>query len=173
MASDDVQLIDGDLLEAVALKAAQSARLRMNHNFHASAQANPHRFLNVLLEGTYVRPHRHLDPPKDEAFLVLEGAAAVLLFNDTGEMTASYSLGKASDRGHLWGIDIAAGVWHTILALTPRVICFEVKPGPWDPATDKDFAAWAPPEGDPLCKSYLNQLTETAQTVSGTMNGAR
>jgi cupin fold WbuC family metalloprotein len=173
MLTRGVQLIDQDLFETVAAKAALAARRRVNHNFHPSAQANPHRFLNVLLEGTYVRPHRHLDPPKDETFLVLEGAAAVLLFNDSGEVTATHCLGMSSEHGHLWGIDIAAGIWHTILALSPRVICFEVKPGPWDPATDKDFAPWAPAEDDPHRESYLDLLAGTAQTFSGTMNGAR
>lgn len=176
MASDRVQLIHEELIEMVAAKAQQSSRLRMNHNFHSSADANPHRFLNVLLEGTYVRPHRHLDPPKDETFLVLEGAAAVLLFEDSGEIAARYDLGRPSEHGHLWGIDIAAGVWHTIVALSPRVICFEVKPGPWDPATDKDFAAWAPGEQDTGRDAYaalLRSKMETAQTFSGTTNGAR
>lgn len=158
MPSQRVQLIHQDLLEEVVAKAERSARLRMNHNFHSSADANPHRFLNVLLEGTYVRPHRHVDPPKDETFLVLEGAASVLLFDDSGNVTARHDLGKTSSHGHLWGVDIAAGVWHTILPVSPRVLCFEVKPGPWNPATDKDFACWAPAEDDPAREAYIRGL---------------
>jgi cupin fold WbuC family metalloprotein len=72
----------------------------MNYNFHQSAEENPHRFLNVLLKGTYVRPHRHLTPPKAESFLILEGVIEVFLFDDAGVVTiaiASASIpGKAN-----------------------------------------------------------------------------
>jgi cupin fold WbuC family metalloprotein len=118
-----VQLIHQNLFDEVALEAQHSARLRMNHNFHSGAADNPHRFLNILLEGTYVRPHRHMHPPKAETFIVLEGAAAVLLFDDTGSIIARHDLGKISADGHLWGIDIAPGVWHTILPLSARAVC--------------------------------------------------
>jgi cupin fold WbuC family metalloprotein len=86
----------------------------MNHNFHSRADDNPHRFLNVLLRGTYIRPHRHANLPKSESFVVLEGAVDVILFDDDGNVTARYALGEESAEGHLWGIDPAPGVWHTI-----------------------------------------------------------
>ena len=48
-------------------RARQSPRLRVNHNFHGGMEENPHRFLNVMLRGTYVsrtgtsiRPSRNL-----------------------------------------------------------------------------------------------------------------
>ncbi len=149
MNNQGVQLITGQLVEEVAAKAAQSPRLRTNYNFHRSAAENPHRFLNILLRDTYVRPHRHIDPPKDETFLVLEGAAAIVLFNDAGSVTDCYKLGADSVQGHLWGADIAAGIWHTLFPLTARAVCFEVKPGPWDPGTDKDFAIMGAPGRGP------------------------
>src|ERR1700744_2680497 len=95
------QLISIALFDAVAEKAAASARLRMNHNFHSSAGDNPHRMLNVLLAGTYIQPHRHLNPPKAESFLVLEGEADVIAFDDAGKVTARYRLGSDG----LWGVD--------------------------------------------------------------------
>lgn len=156
--TEGVQLITGQLIEEVAAKAAQSPRLRMNHNFHSCAAENPHRFLNILLRDTYVRPHRHLDPAKDETFLVLEGAAAAILFNDAGQITEWHILGAESCQGHVWGMDIAAGLWHTLLPVSARAVCFEVKPGPWDPGTDKDFAPWAPREDDPAKAEYLQQM---------------
>jgi cupin fold WbuC family metalloprotein len=116
--------------------------------------------LNVLLKGTYIRPHRHLDPPKPEAFLVLEGAADVIIFDDEGHITDRYRLGSETPEGRLWGVDIAPGVWHTILPRSERAVCFEVKPGPWQPATDKEFAAWAPPENEPGAAAYCKALLE-------------
>ena len=154
----DVQLISAMLFDEVTTLAAESSRLRMNHNFHAGPADNPHRFLNVLLHTTYIRPHRHLNPPKSETFLVLEGLADAIVFDDDGGISARYQLGAESPEGRLWGIDIPPGVWHTILARTPRVVCFEVKPGPWVAAHDKEFADWAPAESDPDAAGYCAAL---------------
>ncbi|MGA2715546.1 MAG: WbuC family cupin fold metalloprotein [Bryobacteraceae bacterium] len=156
----EVKLISGSLFDTVAALAEASPRLRMNYNFHSGPGDNPHRFLNVLLRGTYIRPHRHLAPPKSEAFLVLEGMADVILFDDDGAITARYRLGEESPEGRLWGVDISPGVWHTILPRTTRVVCFEVKPGPWVAANDKEFANWAPAENDPDAAAYCNALLE-------------
>ena len=154
----EVKLISDSLFDTVAERAAASPRLRMNHNFHSEPADNPHRFLNVLLRGTYIRPHRHFDPPKSECFLVLEGMADVIIFDDLGAITARHRLGEESPGGRLWGVDIAPGVWHTILAITERVVCFEVKPGPWAAATDKEFAIWAPAENDPEVAAYCRAV---------------
>ncbi|HUE00423.1 MAG TPA: WbuC family cupin fold metalloprotein [Bryobacteraceae bacterium] len=156
----EVKLISGSLFETVAALASGSPRRRMNHNFHSGPVDNPHRFLNVLLRGTYVRPHRHSAPPKPESFLVLEGMADVILFDDGGSITARYSLGAETPEGHLWGVDLPPGVWHTVLPRTARAVCFEVKPGPWEPATDKEFAPWAPPEDSPSAAEYCRMLME-------------
>ena len=152
-----LQLINKELFEQVAAGAAASPRKRLNHNFHSGPNDNPHRFLNVLLRGTYIRPHRHLHPPKAETFLVLEGEAALLTFNDTGEVTARCALSHESSNGS-FGVDVAPGIWHTVIALSERVICFEVKPGPWEAVSDKEFALWSPTEGSPSCADYVETL---------------
>jgi cupin fold WbuC family metalloprotein len=150
-----VRLISQSLFDEVADRALASPRLRMNYNFHSGPADNPHRFLNVLLRGTYIRPHRHFYPPKPETFLVLEGAADVIVFDGSGSIEARHHLGTESPDGRLWGIDIPAGIWHTILARSERAVCFEVKPGPWEPTSDKEFAEWAPAEGDPAVAEYV------------------
>jgi cupin fold WbuC family metalloprotein len=158
IAMNEVKLISDSLFDSVAALASASPRLRMNHNFHSFAADNPHRFLNVLLRGTYIRPHRHAVPPKSESFLVLEGIADVILFDNNGTVTARHRLGAQSPEGHLWGVDIEPGVWHTILPRTERVVCFEVKPGPWVPATDKEFAGWAPAENSLGIAAYCRKI---------------
>lgn len=160
-----VQLISSLLFDKVAELAEASPRLRMNYNFHSGPEDNPHRFLNVLVQGTYIRPHRHLTPPKSESFLVLEGVAEVILFDDEGRVTARHRPGLESPEGRLWGIDIPPGVWHTILARTPRVVCYEVKPGPWQQGSDKEFANWAPAEDDPRAAAYCLALLDDANGV--------
>jgi cupin fold WbuC family metalloprotein len=169
----EVQLITGGLFDGLLEKARQSPRRRINHNFHASASDNPHRFLNVFLQGSYVTPHRHLHPPKAESFLVLEGWMAAWIFEEDGRVRSAFLLGQGTPPASLpqqlqqlpacRGIDMRPGVWHTVAAITPHAVCFEVKPGPWEPATDKEFAAWAPLEGSPNAESYLAGLTGFAK----------
>ncbi len=144
-----VQLIKQSLLDELLGRAKQSRRLRTNHNFHHTMEENPHRFLNVMLRGTYIAPHRHLDPAKSESFLVLSGEIAFFTFDHTGRVLSADVLGRDP-----LGIDIQPGVWHTITVLTEHAVCFEVKPGPYSAANDKDFAPWAPREGDPEVAEY-------------------
>lgn len=149
-----MQLIDDAVLESTLARARSSPRLRANHNFHAAHTDGFHRFLNAWIRGTYVCPHRHLSVPKPEGFLVLRGELACFVFDDAGNVTEHVVLGREGRHG----IDLAAGVWHTLAPLTAEAVCYEVKPGPWDPATDKEFAPWAPREGDPRAQAYLERL---------------
>ena len=86
MPGANVQTLSNALFQDLIERAERSPRLRINHNFHASMEDNPHRFLNVMAKGTYVAPHRHLDPPKAESFLVLEGEVAFFIFDDAGQV---------------------------------------------------------------------------------------
>jgi cupin fold WbuC family metalloprotein len=147
-----IQLIDHKLLDDVRLRARQSNRLRANHNFHSSYDENPQRFLNAMIRGTYVRPHRHARP-RPESLLMLSGELAYLIFRDDGTIESTTILGRDA-----LGIDVPAGLWHTGVAITPEVVCYEVKPGPYLPETDKEFAPWAPAEGDPEATEYLRKL---------------
>ena len=162
------QLITGDLLARVVDEARRSPRRRQNHNFHASASDNPHRFLNAFLAGSYVRPHRHREPPKAESFLVLTGHMVAFIFRDDGAVESAHLLGDGPFSGKApcrvagqtaaRGIDLAPGLWHSVVAITPVAVCYEVKPGPWDPAHDKEFAPWAPEEGSAEAAAYLADL---------------
>lgn len=149
-----VKLLDRALIESTLARARSSARGRTNYNFHDDDGANPHRFLNALLRGSYCAPHRHSTPPKSETFLVLTGEVAVFLFDDSGLVVEHHVLG----RDGLLGIDIAPARWHTIATLSESAVCFEVKPGPWDPTSDKQFAPFAPREGDAEASDYLERL---------------
>lgn len=84
---------------------------------------------------------------------MLEGELAFFTFDDLGEVATRHVLG-----GAVRGIDIPSGVWHTLAVLTPHAVCYEVKPGPYSAANDKDFAPWAPREGDPGAPQFLARL---------------
>jgi cupin fold WbuC family metalloprotein len=149
-----VQLIDDALLDATLARAATSPRRRINHNFHAGDGDMLHRFLNAWKRGSYGAPHRHLKVPKPESFVVLRGEMALFVFDDSGNVTQTHVLG----RDGLVGIDLEPGLWHTVASLSDSSVCFEVKLGPYDAATDKEFAPWAPREGDPAAPAYLESL---------------
>jgi cupin fold WbuC family metalloprotein len=149
-----VQLIDDTLLDATLQRAFAAPRGRINHNFHPHLADNPHRFLNAWTRGSYAAPHRHLAVPKPESFVMLRGELALFLFDDDGAVTERHVLG----RNGVVGIDLAPGLWHTVAALSDTAICFEVKAGPYDAATDKEFAPWAPREGDAGAAEYLERL---------------
>jgi cupin fold WbuC family metalloprotein len=88
---------------------------------------------------------------------VLSGEIAFFTFDDSGQITSVQALGRDPI-----GIDIQPGVWHTLAVLSEHAICFEVKPGPYSVTNDKDFATWAPREGDPRASEYLSDLISVA-----------
>jgi cupin fold WbuC family metalloprotein len=96
------------------------------------------------LPGTYVCLHRHTDPPKWELFLALTGSAACLTFDDAGTISERCDLTAG---GPLFGVEIPVATWHTVVALEPGTVLFELKEGPFEPLAAKDFAAWAPEPG--------------------------
>jgi len=149
-----VAVIDEDLLRRKARDAQASARRREIHIFH-EADADPlQRMLNALQPGSYVRPHRHLDPPKSESLVLLQGQLGYMSFRGDGLPDEESLILLDLDRG-VYGCDIRPGVWHTIFALAPDTVLFEVKPGPYSAANDKDFASWAPREYSPEAAAYL------------------
>lgn len=163
MARSETEVIGSSDFLSLRSAAEASSRKRAHRLYHQSDQDNPHRFLNGILRDSYVAPHRHRAVPKPESFVVLHGALGVVLFDDRGKVTACHRIAAltASDPllpGQVCGIDLLPGLWHSIIALTEFTVIFEVKPGPYDPATDKEFAPWAPTEGDPAAGSYLEEL---------------
>ncbi len=152
-----MKTIDDKLLDALILEARSHPRLRKNHNLHQSYDEPCQRLLNAVEPGSYVRPHRHLTPPKPETFLALRGRLAVLTFVDTGDIEQMVFVAPGSISV---GADIPAGAWHTLLSLEPGSVFFETKPGPYRPPSDKDWAPWAPAEGSPAAEAYLKQLTD-------------
>jgi hypothetical protein len=100
-------VIDRALMEQKIDDANKNARKREIHNLHSSDQEALHRMLNSIQPGSYIRPHRHLDPPKD-----------------------------------------------------PDTVLYEVKPGPFTPLTDKDFAPWSPRDNSPDAADFLIELED-------------
>ena len=147
--------IDTDLLNRVSAAARDSVRLRKNHNFHSSDSDCCHRLLNAVEPGSYVVPHRHIDPNKDETFVVLRGRFGLILFDTEGAITHKFVLDSA---GPGFGITIPHGTFHSIISLQPGSVFFESKAGPYAPLTSEELADWAPREQEAGATPYLTRL---------------
>jgi len=149
-----MQRVDSARIAAVVAKAKAAPRLRMNDNLHAMDDAI-HRLLNATEPGTYVQPHRHGTPPKVETLAVIAGRGAVVLFDDAGRVTEKAVL---APNGPTHVVEVPAGAWHTLIALAPGTVWFEVKAGPYAAPPAQDVATWAPAPGDPAAAAYLEKL---------------
>lgn len=143
------------LVDDLIATAKASDRLRRNHNFHEHYEEMCQRLLNAVEPGSYIRPHRHLTPPKPETFVALRGRMALVIFEDNGEIARIIPFGPELETV---GVDIPAGVWHSIICLKSGSVFFETKPGPYHPAPEQDWAPWAPTEGSEGAAGYLAHL---------------
>ena len=150
-------IIDRQLTASIKAEAKNSVRLRKNYNFHQDYTDPVNRMLNALEPGTYIRPHKHESPDKCEVFIVLSGKALVIHFDESGAIIEHSVLDSA---GGIYGVEFAAREWHTIISLASGTVLYEVKPGPYAPIDDKNFAPWAPVEGSPEAGEYLESLLD-------------
>jgi len=157
-------LIDQALLDGVSLEAKTSTRRRKNRNFHESEADAAHRLLNAIEPGSYIMPHRHLDPSKDETMLVLRGRLGVLFFDADGQVTQTAVLAPDATA---CGVNIPHGVYHTVFACAPGTVFFEAKAGPYVPLGAAERAPWAPAEGAPEAEAYARSLHEMLGVVGG------
>lgn len=143
--------ITGDLIK----QARSSSRKRKNFNFHENPSDPLHRMLHAMEPETYVQPHKHENPDKREAFIILRGKVAVVEYSDQGDVMDFIILDPVSGN---YGVEIPPKTWHNLIALDSGTIVYEVKDGPWDPVDDKHFAAWAPREGDEECEAFKKKV---------------
>lgn len=154
-----MKIISKSVLDQLSSEAAGSSRRRKNLNMHDAYDDPCQRLFNAMEPGTYIRPHRHVDPPKPECFMAVRGKMALVVFDDNGEILQVVPFGSGCD---VTAIELPPGKWHTLIVLEKGSIFFETKPGPYAPLSDKDFAAWSPPENSPQASQYLSGLTEQA-----------
>ncbi|MEI7612698.1 MAG: WbuC family cupin fold metalloprotein [Betaproteobacteria bacterium] len=137
-------LIDQALLARVSAEAKVSPRQRKNLNFHGSDTDSAHRLLNAIEPESYLAPHRHLDPRKDETMIVLCGRMGIVLFDEAGKVTQTHVLEAGSP---VCGITIPHGLFHTLVSLQSGSVMFESKAGPYVPLEADERAPWASAEG--------------------------
>ena len=155
--------IDEQLLDALTERAKNSIRKRMNYNFHPQLNDPMQRLLNALEPNTYLPPHRHLNPDKEEIFLVLRGKLALIEFNENGSIISHMII---EPRNGVYGGEVASGVWHTLISLESGTVIYELKKGPFEPIAAGNFASWAPShENVSDVKNYQQSLLSSLGIV--------
>lgn len=147
----DILEIDNALLEGLQDQAGAGERLRQNFDLRTSAADGSQRMLNALQPGTVVPIYRHRET--SETVICLSGRLVEVIYEEvveyvheetsrTEEVLRRRQMREVSR--HLlcpalgrYGIQIPAGVWHTIEVLEPSVI-FEAKDGAFAPASEED-----------------------------------
>jgi cupin fold WbuC family metalloprotein len=150
-----VRVIDRKMLDQLVAEAQASPRRRKNLNFHPGDAFCCHRLLNALEPDSYIRPHRHLDPLKDESMVMVRGRMGALVFDDTGNVIRKAIIAAG---GNAVAVDIPHGLFHTVVALESGTVFFESKAGPYLPLTDEEKGGWAPAEGTEEAVHYLAGL---------------
>ncbi|MGE5242590.1 MAG: WbuC family cupin fold metalloprotein [Bacteroidota bacterium] len=153
----DIQLINQDLLDQVSAQAQASPRRRKNYNFHVSEIDVCNRLLNAIEPDSYIQPHCHYDAEKDESLVIVRGRVGVVFFDAHGAITSQAVLEPG---GAAVGVNIAHGVFHTLVGLAPGSVFFEAKAGPYAPLTAREKASWAPAEGDPQAAAFLARMKQ-------------
>jgi cupin fold WbuC family metalloprotein len=131
-----MEIIDEELLNITTKKAAESARLRMNHNFHVSPDSKAQRLLNALEPGTVLPIHRHRETA--ETYIVLRGSLKLFLYTEDRQLISATEINPVRE---VYGVNIPAGQWHTLEVLESGTVIFEVKDGPYQPLSEEDMLA--------------------------------
>ena len=139
----------------ISEQAQSSQRQRKNYNFHIIAADPFQRLINAIEPYSYIQTHKHENPDKREVFFVLKGRMLVVEFNNDGEIIDHIVLDTLN--GNM-AVEIPERTWHTIISLEKGSVSYECKDGPYDPDDDKNFAIWAPKEGDKNCNAYIDEI---------------
>ena len=120
------KVFDPAFLDALLASAAESPRLRMNHDLRNSAADTSQRMLNALMPGTVVPVHRHEDTA--ETVVCLRGRLWEVIYEEVDNNFREVSRHLLCPAEGCHGMQVPAGAWHTIEVLEPSVI-FEAKDG--------------------------------------------
>ena len=150
-----MRIIDQTLLDRISAEARGNPRLRKNFNLHPSDDFCCHRLLNAMEPGSYIRPHRHLDPLKDESIVMVRGRMGAISFDEKGEVIVGSILTAG---GENVAVDVPHGRFHTFICLESGTVFFESKAGPYRPLSEEEKAPWSPAEGSTEAASYLERL---------------
>ena len=128
-------LINNEFIDILLAQAKESPRLRQHYDLRNSAADTSQRMLNALLPGTEVPIHRHEETA--ETVVCLMGKLEEVMYEEIQDSSGERTFREVSrqllfPQEGLYGMQIPAGVWHTVHVIEPSVI-FEAKDGAYMP----------------------------------------
>lgn len=126
-------IMDNKTLDAIEQKAKESPRLRANLCLHKSPEDKVQKMINVLLPGTEMPIHRHLN--SDEVLTLLRGEITIIFYDQEG-FTETDRIRMSFD-SDVRVVDIPKGQWHNV-EVTKPVAVLEIKEGPYRPLSSEE-----------------------------------
>lgn len=153
-----MKMVTYRMVDELIDRAVKTPRQRLNYNIHESLSDPVQRLFIAAGPSSYFRPHCHRG--KSEFAIILRGLFDILIFDDQGIVTERISAGPKVD---IFALEIPADCYHTWIPMAEASVFFEVKQGPFDPATSSVFAPWSPEEGSPAVKEFQTRLLAAGQ----------
>ena len=135
----DIAEVCGHDLAVLKRSASKAALKRARICLHRDHGDAIQEMVIAFARGSYIRPHRHRD--KVESIFIVEGALAVLFFDDAGAVTHRILLDREDANGTLM-YRLSRDYWHTVIPLSEFVVIHEVTQGPF--CKEDNYAPWSP-----------------------------
>lgn len=155
-----MDILSNTFLKTLNQSAMKNARQRQNFNLHQSYSDQCQVLINSIASDSYIRPHRHSLDKKQEYIFWISGDLAVFIFTDEGQIKSQTRLGSGEFAAR--GVKVEYWEWHTVVSLEDNSAILEVKSGPFEPSSAKEFALWAPAEVTKKSRNYLDNLKQLA-----------
>jgi len=157
----NVARIDREIVKQLVEESARKGNCNGRICLHTSPTANFHEMIILERKGQYYRPHKHLY--KGESCHIIEGKAAMFVFNDNGSVVHCCVVGEDENLICRVGIN----QWHTVIPTTEYAVYHESKPGPYLGEGDSIKPDWAPDGSDRNeATAYMEQLSTLARRGS-------
>jgi len=137
-------MIDHGVVELLKDAARSIPRRRARFCAHPSPSAEQHDMLIASQRETYVAPHRHLD--RSESFLIVEGSADILLFDERGGLQEVIKMGPP-ESGFPFFYRMPQRQFHSLSIDSELLVFLESTKGPFLPGSSEN-ASWAPAADD-------------------------
>ena len=151
---DDQITLTENLINTLRGIASESPLRRARYCFHKDENDPVQEMVIAFFQNSYVAPHRHNGRP--ESLAVIQGKAAVFIFDDNGMVKNCFFLG--SSPGDIPFYRINGNIWHTLIPCTEFLVVHEISRGPFS-KKNNDSAPWAPDGKDiKFNREYTSKL---------------
>lgn len=153
-------LVDSGLIEFLKQVARTCPLRRARFCAHLTPDAEQHDMLIVTHRDSYVAPHRHLS--KSETFVVLEGSADLILFDESGAVEKVIEMGAPAS-GRPFFYRMPPRQFHGLAMKSELLVFLENTKGPFR-LDDRENASWAPDFHDSENgKAFIRSILQNAR----------